>query len=92
MCASPAFLLLCLLLFLLQGSDGLVSKWYFQGCTIFCNLSSVNFFFLNQQFIIQGVTETLDFSELLMEDQAWLDYLWDFETRGIDLDLSSDTD
>ena len=36
--------------------------------------------------------ETLDSSELLMEDQAWLDYLWDFETRGINLDLSSDTD
>ena len=38
------------------------------------------------------VTETLDSTELLMEDQAWLDYLWDFETRGINLDLSSDTD
>ena len=22
--------------------------------------------------------ETLDYAELLMEDQAWLDYLWDF--------------
>jgi len=32
----------CLLLFLLQGFDGLVSKWYFRGSTIFCNLSSVN--------------------------------------------------
>jgi len=39
-----------------------------------------------------NVMETLDSSELLMEDQAWLDYLWDFETRGINLDLSSDTD
>ena len=38
------------------------------------------------------VMETLDSTELLMEDQAWLDYLWDFETREIDLDLSSDTD
>jgi len=38
------------------------------------------------------VTETLDSTELLMEDQTWLDYLWDFETRGINLDLSSDTD
>jgi len=27
-----------------------------------------------------------------MEDQAWLDYLWDFKTREIDLDLSSDMD
>ena len=33
--------------------------------------------------------ETLDSAELLIEDQAWLDYLWDFETRGIDLDFSS---
>ena len=38
------------------------------------------------------VMETLDSTELLMEDQAWLDYLWDFETKGINLDLSSDTD
>jgi len=38
------------------------------------------------------VIETLDSTELLMEDQAWLDYLWDFETREINLDLSSDTD
>jgi len=38
------------------------------------------------------VMETLDSTELLMEDQAWLDYLWDFETRGINLHLSSDTD
>ena len=38
------------------------------------------------------VMETLDSTELLMEDQAWLDYLWDFETREINLDLSSDTD
>ena len=40
----------------------------------------------------RGVMETLDSTELLMEDQAWLDYLWDFETREINLDLSSDTD
>jgi len=33
--------------------------------------------------------ETLDSPELLMEDQVWLDYLWDFETRGIGLDFSS---
>jgi len=32
--------------------------------------------------------ETLDSAELLMEDQVWLDYLWDFETRGIYLDFS----
>ena len=38
---------------------------------------------------ILSVMETLDSAELLMEDQAWLDYLWDFETRGIDLDFSS---
>ena len=38
------------------------------------------------------VMETLDSTELFMEDQTWLDYLWDFETRGINLDLSSDTD
>jgi len=38
------------------------------------------------------VMETLDSTELLMEDQAWLDYLWDFKTREINLDLSSDTD
>jgi len=38
------------------------------------------------------VMETLDSIELLIEDQAWLDYLWDFETREINLDLSSDTD
>jgi len=36
-----------------------------------------------------SVMETLDSAELLIEDQAWLDYLWDFETRGIDLDFSS---
>jgi len=35
------------------------------------------------------VMETLDSAELLMGDQAWLDYLWDFETRGINLDFSS---
>jgi len=38
------------------------------------------------------VMETLDSTELFMEDQAWLDYLWDFETREIDFDCSSDTD
>ena len=32
--------------------------------------------------------ETLDSTELLMEDQVQLDYLWDFKTRGIDLDFS----
>jgi len=36
-----------------------------------------------------SITETLDSAELLIEDQVWLDYLWDFETRGIDLDFSS---
>ena len=36
-----------------------------------------------------SVMETLDSAELLMEDQAWLNYLWDFKTRGIDLDFSS---
>jgi len=40
----------------------------------------------------RNVMETLDSTELLMEDQTWLDYLWDFETREINLDLSSDTD
>jgi len=35
-----------------------------------------------------NIIETLDSPELLMEDQVWLDYLWDFEMRGIDLDLS----
>jgi len=35
------------------------------------------------------VMETLDFAKLLMEDQVWLNYLWDFETRGINLDFSS---
>ena len=39
-----------------------------------------------------SVMETLDSTELFMEDQTWLDYLWDFETRGINLDLPSDTD
>jgi len=39
-----------------------------------------------------NVMETLDSTELFMEDQIWLDYLWNFETRGINLDLSSDTD
>ena len=38
------------------------------------------------------VMETLDSTELFMEDQIWLDYLWDFETREINLDLPSDTD
>jgi len=33
--------------------------------------------------------ETLDSAELLMEDQVWLDYLWDLETREIEIDLSS---
>ena len=32
--------------------------------------------------------ETLDSAELLMEDQVWLDYLWDLETREIDLNFS----
>jgi len=32
--------------------------------------------------------ETLDSAELLIEDQVWLGYLWDFETREIDLDFS----
>ena len=36
-----------------------------------------------------NVMETLDSAELLMEDQAWLNYLWDFETREIDLGFSS---
>jgi len=36
--------------------------------------------------------ETLGSTELLIEDQVWLDYLWDFETREINLDLLSDTD
>ena len=39
----------------------------------------------------QPVMETLDSTELLIEDQAWLDYLWDFKTREINLDLFSDT-
>jgi len=39
--------------------------------------------------LIADVMETLDSAELLMEDQVWLDYLWDFETRKIDLDFSS---
>ena len=34
------------------------------------------------------VMETLDSTELLMEDQTGLDYLWDFKTRGIDLNFS----
>jgi len=29
--------------------------------------------------------ETLDSPEILRENQVWLDYLWDFETREIDL-------
>ena len=29
----------------------------------------------------------LDTPELLIEDQVWLNYLWDFKTRGIDLDV-----
>ena len=33
--------------------------------------------------------ETLDSAELLIEDQVWLNYLWDFETREINLDFSS---
>ena len=39
--------------------------------------------------IASSVMETLDPTELLIEDQVWLNYLWDFETRGIDLDFSS---
>jgi len=39
--------------------------------------------------IMIPVMETLDSPELLMEDQVWLDYLWDFKTRGINLDFSS---
>ena len=34
------------------------------------------------------VMETLDSTELLMENQAQLNYLQDFETREINLDLS----
>ena len=33
--------------------------------------------------------EILDSPELSMEDQIWLDYFWDFEKRGIDLNFSS---
>jgi len=33
--------------------------------------------------------ETPDSAELLMEDQVWLGYLWDLETREINLDFSS---
>jgi len=33
--------------------------------------------------------KTLDSPELLIENQVWLDYLWDFETREIDLNFSS---
>jgi len=33
--------------------------------------------------------ETLDSPEILRENQVWLDYLWDFETRGINLNSSS---
>jgi len=36
--------------------------------------------------ICPGVMETLDSPEILRENQVWLNYLWDFETRGIDLD------
>jgi len=39
--------------------------------------------------VAAGVMETLDSAELFIEDQAWLDYLWDFETRGINHDFSS---
>jgi len=35
--------------------------------------------------------ETLDSPEILRENQVWLDYFWDFETRGIDLDSLSMT-
>ena len=35
------------------------------------------------------VMETLDSAELLIEDQTQLNYLWDFETRKINLDFSS---
>ena len=42
--------------------------------------------------LVGTVMETLDSTELFMEDQTWLDYLWDFETREINLDLPSDTD
>jgi len=32
--------------------------------------------------------ETLDSPEILRENQVWLDYLWYFETRGIDLNFT----
>ena len=57
-CASWVFLLACLLLSFLQDSDGLVSKWYFCGCTIFCNLSSV-IIRLRWSLLIYGVVTIL---------------------------------
>ena len=39
--------------------------------------------------VILSVMETLDSAKLLMKDQVWLGYLWDLETREIDLDFSS---
>jgi len=33
--------------------------------------------------------EIIENLEFLMEDQIWLDYLWDFKTREIDLNSSS---
>jgi len=33
--------------------------------------------------------ETLDSPEILRENQIWLDYLWDFETKRINLNSSS---
>jgi len=37
--------------------------------------------------VTQGVTAYWEGD--VIEDQIWLDYLWDFETKGINLDFSS---
>jgi len=39
--------------------------------------------------LVGSVIETLDSPEILRENQVWLDYLWDFKTRGINLDSPS---
>jgi len=45
--------------------------------------------FVERNCVAECVMETLDSPEILRENQVWLDYLWDFETRGINLDSPS---
>ena len=43
----------------------------------------------HQLLMSEGLSKANHNTEILKENQVWLDYLWDLETREIDLDSSS---